>query len=147
MPSYPKGLVILGLAVFLLGLALYLLRPPTAEDPPVLTERSHRSQTPVSDPATSVTALSGPWFRQTHTMNSAPPRPAPPPGPSDTTSVIFLGSSVDQLGTPTFFFKNTISGEVILLSPGETKRKWTLKTVGDRAFTVLGPGGVYEVTR
>ncbi len=147
MSSYPKGLALAALAVFLLGLALYFGGKTPAEAPPVLTERSQKAKPQIQDPDLSVEALSGPWFRSPPVVSAPPPRAVKAPVHIDNTSVTFLGSSIDKNGTPTFFFKNLQSGQVILLALGETKKGWTLKTVGDRTFTLLGSGGVYEVSR
>ena len=73
-----------------------------------------------------------------------PPKIAAVPLHIDTTSVTLLGSSKDGDGEPSYFFKYAPSGQVIILRAGESKKGWTLKTVGDHAFTLLGPGGQFE---
>jgi hypothetical protein len=147
MLSFPKALMAVGAGVFLLGLVLFLaLRPPAAA-PPVLAERSQKLQAQVQDPFPSVETLSGPWFRIAPVAIAPLPKPAAVPPRLDSTSVVFLGSSKDRDGTPTFFFKFAPSGQAIILKLGETKKGWTLKAVSDQKFTLLGAGGQYEVAR
>src|SRR5208282_4271129 len=129
MSSYPKGLLLSGLGFFVLGLALFLGAKPSPEAHPVLAERPQGAQMQTQDPDLSVETLSGPWFHPAPVVAVPAPQPAKAPAHIDTTSVTFLGSSTDKNGTPTYFFKNILSGQVILLALGETKRGWTLKAV------------------
>jgi hypothetical protein len=147
MSLFPKVILAAGMAVLVLGLGLSLgLRPPF-EAPPELAARSPEVQAQARDPFPSVERLSGPWYRAAPVAVILPSKPAAAPPRLDVTSVTFLGSSKDQDGTPTFFFKFAPSGQVIILKLGETKKGWTLKAVRDQKFTLSGSGGEYEVAR
>lgn len=146
MSFRPSALLVVGLGVFLLALALYLGEKSfSVADPPVISEQPKKAQDQAPDPSPSIEILSGPWFQMP--MRSSAPQPSQTPVRADTSTVIFLGSSTDTSGRPTYFFKNSLSGQVILLAQGETKKGWTLKTISDRTFTISGPGGIYEVMR
>jgi len=136
-----------GIGAFVLGLGLYLGLRPLAEAPPVLAARSQEIQAQVQDPFPAIEMLSGPWYRTMPVVIAPPPKPVPAPLRLDSTSMIFLGSSKDREGTPTYFFKFAPSGQAIILKLGETKKGWTLKAVSDQKFSLLGLGGEYEVGR
>jgi hypothetical protein len=147
MSFFPKVILAAGMGVFLLGLGLYLgLRPPI-EAPPAPAARLQEARAQAQDPFPPVETLSGPWYRAAPVAVALPSKPAAAPQRSDVTSVTFLGSSKDQDGTPTFFFKFAPSGQVMVLKLGETKKGWTLKAVSDQKFTLSGSGGQYEVAR
>jgi len=135
------------LCFFLLGLGLFLLEKPKMGSPPIFAERSDKSQTQVNYPSLPVETLAGPWFRAPSIVTSPSPKPAPPPIHVDKTSVVLLGSSTDKSGARIFFFKHVPSGQVIILTPGATKKGWTLQAVDDHTFTLSGAGGLYEVSR
>ena len=147
MSLFPKVILAAGTLVCLLGLGLFLGLRPLAEAPPAPAARSQEVQAQAQDPFPSVETLSGPWYRAAPVAVAPPVKPAAAPPRLDATSVTFLGSSKDQDGTPTFFFKFAPSGQVIILKLGETKKGWTLKAVNDQKFTLSGSGGEYEVAR
>ena len=147
MSLFPKVILAAGIGMLVLGLGLYLgLRPPV-EAPPAAAARAQEAQAQAQDPFPPVETLSGPWYRAAPVVIVLPPKPAAPTPRLDITSVAFLGSSKEQDGTPTYFFKFAPSGQVIILKLGETKKGWTLKAVSDQKFTLSGSGGQYEVAR
>ena len=148
MRSFRKVYLVASLVAFLLGLGLLSITKAPVPAPPAIVERQQRVQTVAQDPAPALETLSGPWFRTPIVAVAPPlPKPAAPPARVDTTSVTLVGSSKDKNGSPSYFFKYAPSGQVIILKEGETKKTWTLKAAGDHAFTLIGPGGQYEVAR
>jgi hypothetical protein len=147
MSFFHRGILIAGIIVFCLGFGLYLKANPPAERPPVLTERSQKTQTQVQDPTPAVETLAAPWFRVPPSSLAPSHPPQSNPVHVDKASVTFVGSYKDQKGLQTFFFKYLPTDQVIILRLGETGKGWTLKAIGDSTFTLLGPGGQYEVTR
>jgi len=148
----PKGFLIAGVAVFILGLALFMGKRPQTERPPAIAEPSLQPRSQVQAPFPSVETLAGPWFRTPPAVILSPPsKPAPAPVVEavrvDKTSIISLGSSKDQGGVPTYFFKYVPSGQVMVLKLGETNKGWTLRAINDKTFTISGSGGQYEVAR
>lgn len=147
MRSFRNLYLVAGLLVFLLGLVLLLFAKAPFPAPPAIIERQQIIQTVAQDPAPTLGSLSGPWFRTPIVAVAPSPKPAARPAQVDTTSVTLVGSSKDEDGLPSYFFKYAPSGQVIILKTGETKKSWTLKAVDDHAFTLIGPGGQYEVAR
>jgi hypothetical protein len=154
MRFFLKGFLASCLAVFILGLGLFLGQRPQAEMPPAIAERSLLPRPQAQDPFPSVEALAGPWFRRPPpAILPSLPKPKPAPAPVaealrvDKASIIVLGSSKDRGGAPTYFFKYIPSGQVMILKPGETNKGWTLKAINDKSFTLSGSGGLYEVAR
>ena len=137
----------------ILGLGLFLGRGPTEIKLPVLPQKAYTVQNQAPRPDQSIAALSGPWFRSPpRRINPPPTHPSLPPPPStpphiDKGSLSFLGSSLGNDGTPTYFFKDRQNGRIVILMVGETKKGWTLIAIDDHTFTLSGPGGLYEVAR
>jgi hypothetical protein len=148
MPSLNKGFLAASVLVFLLGAGLYLGDRPSVLGPPALIERPRRQTLTVAQDSPTMSAtLSDPWFRMPIVAVSPPPKPVAAPVHVDTTSLTFLGSSTDQDGTPSYFFKFAPTGQVVILKAGETKKGWTLASVVDRSFILSGTGGQFEATR
>lgn len=147
MSSFHRVFLLVGAALFLVGLGLFLGIRPSVVPPPILTERLQEVAARAEEPFPSVETLSGPWFRVVPVPAVPQLKPQAPSPRTDNTNVLFLGSSKDPDGTPTFFFKFVPTSQVMVLKSGETRKGWTLKAVSDQMFTLVGSGGIYEVAR
>lgn len=155
MQSLLKPLAIAGAAALILGCALRFGARPEMPRPPSLAERSSNRPPALAERASpSPDDLSGPWYktprlppRQAPKAPASAPLPAEPPPRVDKSSLSYLGSYKDKGGSTAYFFKYLPSGQVVVLKPGETVKGWTLKTISEKAFTLSGSGGLYEVPR
>lgn len=146
MSSFSRWMVAVGGLVTLTGLGLFLTRQSVEMAPPRLPPTQNHSHSPHGEPFPEIAALVGPWYHHV----SIPPQNAlapslPPQVQTDKVSVVFIGSYSEQDGTMAYFFKDKRTSQSLILKFGQTVKGWTLDSMTANSFTLIGPGGRYEV--
>ncbi len=149
MLFYPKGFLVVSLAIFLLGAGLFLTADTDYVLPPRISSKLQSTKKEVQALMPALGSLSVPWYvasPQRRTAAPAQPQPVKAAEPVDKKNVTFLGSYRDQDGSATYFFKYLPTGTVFLLKSGETSKGWKLLDIQEHLFTLTGTGGRFEVT-
>ena len=151
MPWRHRLFLFAGLAAFAIGLASYFGGRAAYPAPPVLQPVPAASAAATVPEATVPASLAGPWYRSPPPATARPRQalasdPAPPKA-VDRASLAYIGASKDMDGQATYFFKNTVNGQILLLAERTPRNGWTLESVDEDKFSVQGPGGKYEIMR
>ena len=141
----------LGAALLVLGSLAWLTKEVPTARLPLRPSPTQASPEPFFLFPAQTTLLS-PWDLPRPRVERPKPTPTPAPAPVvpvrvDKSSVQFVGSSKDQDGQTTYFFKFVPTGQVLLLRLAQAQNGWSLVEVLDRRFGLQGPGGQYEVAR
>jgi len=149
MSFYPKGFLVVGLMVLVVGGAFYLTQDDAFDSPPRTAKKSNNVEKAAQHTFPDLVSLAGPWYRMPPpkpVVVAVPPPVVKAPDPVDKKSVALLGLYREKDGTPAYFFKYLPSGTVMILKPGQPTKGWELTDIQPHLYALTGPGGRYEVS-